>query len=111
MSDDYLTLISQFLRYEPDTGRIYWRKALGPRVKAGALAGTYKPHSPVRIGIGGRYFDGQDIALYLTDGEWPMSPVRHLNGNRWDNRIENLALSSLQLPRLAPFPCHQAGGH
>jgi hypothetical protein len=95
MSDDYLTLISRFLRYDPDTGCIYWRVSPGPRAKAGALAGTYRPHHPVRIGIGGRYFDGQDIALYLTDGEWPTGPLRHLNGNRWDNRIENLALPSL----------------
>lgn len=91
MSDDHLTLISRFLRYDPDTGHIYWRKSHGSRAKAGDLAGTYRPHYPVRIGIGGRYFEGQDIALYLLDGEWPVSPVRHLNGNRWDNRVENLA--------------------
>lgn len=94
MSDDHLTLISQFLRYDPGTGHIYWRKALGSRTKAGELAGAYRPHCPVRIGIGGRYFNGEDIALYLLDGEWPVAPVRHLNGNRWDNRIENLELSS-----------------
>ena len=90
MSDEHLTLISQFLRYDPDTGYIYWRKSRST-AKVGTVAGAYRPHCPVRIGIGGRYFDGQDIALYLTDGEWPVAPIRHLNGNRWDNRIENLA--------------------
>jgi hypothetical protein len=92
MSDEYLNLISRFLRYDPDTGYIHWRKTRSS-AKVGSVAGTYKPHDPGRIGLGGRYFNGENIALYLLDGEWPASPVRHLNGNRWDNRLDNLQLT------------------
>ena len=92
MSTDHLTLIPRFLRYDPDTGYIHWRKSRSS-AKVGEVAGTYRPHYPIRIGIGGRYFNGEDVALYLLDGEWPTSPLRHLNGNRWDNRLENLSTS------------------
>ena len=93
MSDEYLNLISRFLRYDPDTGYIHWRKTRNT-AKAGTVAGTYKPHCSVRIGIGCRYFKGEEVALYLLDGEWPTLPIRHVNGNRWDNSIANLTLTA-----------------
>ncbi len=108
MSDDYLTLISHSFRYSPRTGKLHWK----PHLRRGGRVHLRKcPTGIYQVRVGHAYLAAHDVTWAVVHGSWPMSPVRHLNGNRWDNRIENLALSSLQLPRLAPLPCHQASGH
>ena len=94
MSADHLTLIDRSIRYEADTGCFFWRVSRGTRARRGQRAGTITRAGLVRIGIGKSYFEGQDVAWFLSHGEWPVAPVVHVNGDRWDNRIENLALAT-----------------
>lgn len=48
----------------------------------------------IDLGEYGRYFAHDLAYLYMT-GEWPKSPIVHLNGDKSDNRWVNLKESHL----------------
>ena len=88
MSTDYLTLIEHSFRYSPKTGRVHWQ----PHLHRGAKVHLRRcPTGIYQIRIGHAYLPAESVTWFLVHGTWPKAPVRHLNGNRWDNRSENLA--------------------
>ena len=93
MSIDYLTAIDRFLRYDADTGEIFWKRKPSNRVRVGDLAGTLDRSGRLKIGIARRLLDAHDVAWYLGHGEWPPSPITHENGDTLDNRLDNLQLA------------------
>lgn len=81
------------LRYDSDTGKLYWlvdRK----RRKAGDIAGSIAPTTgrPV-ITINKVNYLQHRIAWLLHYGAWPERLVDHVNGDITDNRIVNLRLA------------------
>ena len=94
MSTDYLTAIDHFLRYDEDTGEIFWKRKPCNRVRAGDPAGSLDRSGCLKIGIAKRLLDAHDIAWFLGHGEWPPSPVTHENGDTLDNRLDNLTLTA-----------------
>ncbi len=82
--------LREVLRYEPDTGRWFWRVDLGTRARAGVE--TAKPNTENRcyIKIDGVLYVAARLAwLYMT-GVWPDHLIDHENRNSSDNRWENL---------------------
>lgn len=74
------------LKYDANTGEFVWltgnfsgRKA-GCRTKDGYLY----------IGFRGRSQYAHRLAWLYVHGVWPAAHIDHINGNRSDNRIENL---------------------
>jgi hypothetical protein len=104
MSIDYLILIDRRLRYDDETGEIRWRVRPRTNLRAGTVAGNFRPDGTIMIGIKGRYFAAQDIAWFLGHGEWPPSRVLHRNGVRCDNWLDNLELESDVLTASSPLP-------
>lgn len=86
-----LELFRDRLRYEPDTGKFFWRYTLpkARSIKAGDEAGT-PDQGYVKIKLNGRRYAAHRIAWLLTYGEWPQQAIDHINGVRSDNRIANL---------------------
>lgn len=100
--------LRQLLRYEPDTGKLYWLTRpveayahCSPRhaervcnswnaVWAGKEAGSVDACGYVYITLFHYRRSGHRIAWCLTHGEWPAGQVDHINGVRDDNRISNL---------------------
>lgn len=95
--------VRQFLRYEPETGKLYWLPR--PRelcadersfqiykaVNEGKEALTADNGTGYRCGIiKGRKFKAHRVAWALHYGEWPAGLIDHINHDRSDNRIENL---------------------
>ena len=91
MSENYLTLIRHCLRYSPKTGRLHWQRHMH---RGGKVYLLRCPSGVYRIQLGHERFLAHDVTWFLVRGTWPTAPIWHRNGNRWDNRIENLALAT-----------------
>lgn len=98
--------IADLLRYEPETGKLFWRhrdtsyfsvgrdRNVVARVwnkrHAGKEAFTADDGSGYRIGLLlGKKYRAHRLIWLLANGEWP-DTIDHLNGNRSDNRLANL---------------------
>jgi hypothetical protein len=107
-------LLRQLLRYEPETGELFWlprwpelfpdggfhRRESKARQwnarNAGKLAFTYK--NPLGYFFGrvfDRSFAAHRVAFAIHHGYWPVE-VDHINRNPSDNRIENLREATRQ---------------
>lgn len=77
------------LVYDADTGNFTWKKQNGPKI-AGQPAGYPHGEGYVCVGFRGETHLAHRLAwLYMT-GRWPANDVDHVNGDRSDNRWENL---------------------
>jgi len=119
--------LRQLLRYDPETGKLYWlergpewfpeydrercwrrwntrwsgREAFTSRNGCGYFTGSLldQPHRAHRV------------AWAIYHGAWPQGEIDHINGDRSDNRIENLR----DVPKLvnsmnAARPAHNTSG-
>lgn len=98
----------QLLRYEPETGKLFWKERsarwfaagkLSPEAKArrwnarfaGKEGFTGDNGSGYRFGtVNGQKYYAHRVIMAMIDGEWPQNQVDHKNGDRADNRLANL---------------------
>lgn len=91
--------LRQRFRYEPETGKLYWREL--PRTVGNwaaswntRYAGREAFTADMRGYRQGRV-DGQNLLAHrivwaIYTGAWPAAEIDHINGDRADNRIVNL---------------------
>ncbi len=88
--------LRELLSYDPDTGILRWRVALGGRAKPGNVAGWIQPDGYRQIQIAGfRVYSGPVIWAMMT-GAWPIGEIDHCEthgpkadfGDRWENLRE-----------------------
>lgn len=80
--------LKKMLRYEPDTGLLYWTDAAHKSVK-GKVAGTPN-RGYVLVMFKGQFFKAHRLAWLLTHGDWPKQSIDHIDGDKSNNRINNL---------------------
>lgn len=74
--------LRRVIGYDPATGFMY-------NLKTGNSAGYATDDGYIRVTIGDRKYMAQRLAWLYVYGTWP-SLVDHINGDRSDNRINNL---------------------
>ena len=88
-----MTLCADRLRervnYDPKTGAFTWRIA-GPKCRVGDPVGGLDGDGYRVIGIDFRLYRAHRLAWLYVHGTLPAQPLDHINGDRLDNRIENL---------------------
>lgn len=116
------------LRYEPETGKLYWLErspesfsdeGWTPQHKAAnwnALFAGKEAFTCLRNGYrAGRVFRRSVLAhrviWAMTFGQWPDGEIDHINGDRSDNRLSNLrVVSSMENSRNSARPRRNKSG-
>lgn len=85
-----LKRLQDVLTYDTSTGLFWWRVSPARPVKAGAVAGSIGKDGYRVIGIDGRVYLAHRLAFLYMTGAFPVAEVDHINGDRADNRWQNL---------------------
>lgn len=81
--------LKELLDYNPDTGDFVWLVSRG-MTKAGNIAGALDSRGYLKIGIEYKRYVAHRLVWFYLYGIWPEKQIDHINGNREDNRIDNL---------------------
>ncbi|MAN98520.1 MAG: HNH endonuclease [Roseovarius sp.] len=117
-------ILREILRYEPKTGLLFWRERpqrffrnyRSCRSWNGKFAGTEALNSANDRGykcgnIFAKHYASHRVVWAIVHGEWPTEQVDHINGDRADNRIENLrAVSSCENNQNRQIPSNNSSG-
>lgn len=93
MADLTFDEASKLLAYDPKTGVLTWKVArgrFGNAIKAGSVAGTVGGHGYFQVRVHGKRYYAHRLAWLMYTGSWPSKHLDHINGQKTDNRIENL---------------------
>lgn len=77
------------IAYDPETGVFTRIKSYG-RSKAGTVLGSKTAQGYLSVSFKGQLTSAHRLAWFYVHGVMPSSPIDHINGDRADNRIENL---------------------
>ena len=80
------------LEYCEMTGLFRWKVSLSNRAPVGTVTGIAKPGEYAQIRVGGRNYKGHKLAVYWYTSMYPFEDVDHRDGNKANNRIDNLRM-------------------
>ena len=83
--------LKELLDYDADTGVFKWKAKPSKSIMVGSNAGVIDISTGyIKIGILGNKYYAHRLAWMYVNGSFPYLGVDHVNGNKQDNRIENL---------------------
>lgn len=83
--------LRELLDYDPYTGLFRWKIASKQTPwLSGQVAGFIEQQGYWIIVIDRQIYKAHRLAWLYVYGEWPKNQIDHVNGNRSDNRLENL---------------------
>jgi len=87
LTQEYL---KEIISYDKVNGLISWIKPTSIRARKGSCATGKDSGGYLRIGINGVRYRIHRIVWFYIYGKWPEKFIDHINGDKTDNRIENL---------------------
>ena len=84
----------EFFRYDPSSGKLFWKKTLSHRVNVGDEAGTINPTDGYwQIQFNRKLYRAHRIVMLMHTKSFDTSlQIDHIDHDRLNNRIENLRL-------------------
>jgi len=79
---------NELLRYDPDSGYLFWRAIPRRGIRGGNRAGGIS-HGYITVGIGGRRYPTHRIIWLMHYGRFP-EQIDHIDHDRSNNKLENL---------------------
>lgn len=76
--------------YNPLTGVLSWRRSKGAAPAGSPVGGAHRVKGYGEAMIDGKGYPTHRLVWLYVHGHWPKHEIDHINGNRSDNRIENL---------------------
>ena len=89
MRDLTVDLLNELFDYDKETGNLIWKNKPAKKVKAGAIAGSATDNGYIKITINQKKYRAHRLVFLMHKGYLPKT-LDHINGDRKDNRIENL---------------------
>lgn len=80
----------EVLSYCPIGGTLTWQQTLSRSRGAGKPAGYRRADGYLHIRIDGQLYLGHRLVWLHVTGSWPVDEIDHFDGDRKNNRIENL---------------------
>lgn len=92
MTDNFpsLSRVHELLRYEPETGKLFWKISTSNRVSAGSEAGTISKIGYRYVSIDGYRTLAHRLIFFMQNGSWPIEAIDHMDNDRLNNRWANL---------------------
>lgn len=85
-----LARVRELFDVDVEAGTMRWKVNKG-RGRVGALAGKVHGQSGyLTVGIDNRHYRAHRLIWLCATGRWPANWLDHINGDRLDNRIDNL---------------------
>ncbi len=104
-----MTELATHLTYEPETGILRWNKRMSLAVRAGRIGGSVDKSCGYRSFIyKHKKVKAHRVAWFMYYGSVPKSCLDHIDGNKDNNRIENLREVDEFLNQ-QNRPCHRKG--
>lgn len=85
--------VRDVLEFDSETGVFRWKQRLSTRIRVGDVTGAVSGAGYSIIRLDKQNYPAHRLAWMHHYGEFPSSDVVHINGERADNRINNLKLA------------------
>jgi len=99
--------ILELFNYDKEDGRLYWKKRPSQRAKIGRLAGC-NSQGYRKVRYNGIHYQAHRLIWIIEYRREPIGDIDHINGNRGDNRIENLR-ECTRRENTSNKECHRKG--
>lgn len=82
--------LRELLHYDPETGVLTRAVSTSCRARAGAVAGCINASGYRQIGFNKTLFYAHRLVWLYVHGEWPKGHIDHIDGDKTNNRLNNL---------------------